>query len=145
MHVVAAVGPLTKIKTQVKLAALVGQVKGFHAQRFATKVAPAGVFQRGKNIKQRVLRCISFNPSGLNDPLKRAALGGQRTAKGGIHRAGQLGKTSLCIHARPHHQRVHKQAHKALNLIVLSVGRGAAHNNVILPCVAQQKGIDQSQ
>ena len=116
-----------------------------HAQRLTAKVAPAGAFQGGKNVKQRVLRCISFNPNGLNDPLKGAALGGQRMAKGGIHRAGQLGKTGLRIHARPHHQRVHKQAHKALNLIVLSVGRGAAHNNVILPCVAQQKGIDQSQ
>ena len=145
VHVIAAVGPLTKIKTQVKLAALVGQVKSLHAQRFTAKVAPAGVFQRGKNIKQRVLRGVSFNPNGLNDLFKGAALGGQGVAKRRIHRAGQFGKTGLRIHARPHHKRVYKQTHKALNLLVLSVGRRATHNNVVLPGVAQQKGIHQSQ
>ena len=88
-----------------------GQVKGLHAQRFAAKIAPAGVFECGKNIKKRVLRGISFNPDSLDDFFKRAALGGQRVAECGIHRVGQRGKTGLRVHARPHHQRVDKKPH----------------------------------
>ena len=145
MHIVAAVRALFKVKTQVKLAALVRQAKGLHVQGRTPKIVPAGVFQRGKYVKQRVAGRVSLYPHGLDDLFKWAVLRRQRMPECGVHRARQLGKSAMGVHARPHHKRVDKQANKTLNLLVLPVGGRAAHNDVVLSGVVQQKGVHQRQ
>ncbi|KAF5075226.1 hypothetical protein DSECCO2_173740 [anaerobic digester metagenome] len=143
IHRIAAVRPLLEVKTQVKLAALVRQGQRLHAQGRTAKIVPACVFQRGKHVKYGIARGISLHPHGFDNLFKGAALHGQRFSECGIHRACQFGKTALRVHARPHCQRVDKEAHNSLNLLMLPVCRRATHNNVVLPGMAEQKGIHQ--
>ena len=145
MHRKSAVRLLPEIETQVKLAGIVGQGKRFHAQRFAPKIRPGGVFQGHKNVEHGVAGDVPFNIQRVDKAFKGAGLRGQGFLQGCVHMLRQSRESLAAVNLCADHKRVDEQAENALRLRPFTVGRGAAENDIALPRVAVQEGIHQGQ